>query len=137
MAKQALREVWAAFARDTAKASENSRTLALGGLAAVWLFAGGSSEGDVSVLATAATAVVLGGVLFALALGFDVVQYAASGLAYSLWARKRETLDNAKSGSKLDVPAWLPGVGGFFYYLKVLALLGGYASLVVHIASFL
>jgi hypothetical protein len=121
-----LEAVFERYYELSRKASESVRTLALAGLAAVWLFSGGDQT-DINDL-NIPRALLVGGALFVTALTLDLLHSTVGSFMYGTWARRK-----VGSGIELDagveLPSWLARVLWLFFVGKTSALIAGYVVL--------
>jgi hypothetical protein len=117
---------WAHYYAVTGKASDQARVLALAGIGAVWLFTK-TGEGDLSAIKETPQGFVLAGVIFALAIVCDVLQYSVGGEVLRHWIRQREK-GGAGSEDTAETPDLVALVPRIFYFAKIVLLLVGYIS---------
>ncbi|RJX32142.1 MAG: hypothetical protein C4516_05810 [Oxalobacter sp.] len=115
----------------TAKASDISRQLSFAGIAFIWIFKT-TSGGLLSV----PTMLQLAGVLFALTLAADLLQYIYGSIFWGGFARYYE-IKETKDDDELDAPTWANWPTLFFFWGKLLLLFSGYIFVVLYIFSLL
>lgn len=127
-----LGKAWANRDLFSGKASEITRQLAFSGIAALWLFkstapAAPQIPGDL----------VLPLFMFVLALALDFLQYIAGSLEWQIFARRQEKKHDAtdEDDDIDESPNWLNRPHEFFFWTKLIALLGGYVFLVIALGS--
>ncbi|MBA3963462.1 MAG: hypothetical protein H0X40_16380 [Chthoniobacterales bacterium] len=121
-----------AFEEYSGKASEQSRQLALAGVAIIWILRVGTSTGDIKF--SNALVLPLGG--FALALGFDLFQYVYYTL---LWGIINSVLRRRHKNDEKNVVIWplvhcLPAI---LFYSKIALVVGSYIALLTYMAHFI
>jgi uncharacterized membrane protein len=121
-----------AFEEFSGKASEQSRQLALAGVAIIWILRVGTDAGDIKF--SNALVRPLGG--FALALGLDLFQYVYYTL---LWGVINAVLRRRHKNDEKDVVIWplvhwLPAI---LFYLKIALVVGSYVALLRYMAQFI
>ena len=117
------------------KASAQLRSLALAGLAVVWLFAGPFFKGTVPDKPD--KALFVAGALLIVALAFDVLQMVARTLILDVVYDRVEKTPEAQAalaaGEDIEVTGvgeWLNLITGALFYLKVVTLAVGYGFIV-------
>lgn len=106
--------------------SERTRTSAIAGLAAAWLFSG-SSEGDLSKLATAPDGLLWSGGFFAASLALDLLHYLAGSI---IWASYVHCVEgNHEEKDELRWSPSLPVLPYLLYLGKVITAVIGYLVL--------
>lgn len=108
-------------------ASDQARTLALAGLAVVWLFAGPFLQLEEE---TQPSQSLLGaGAAFAVALGLDLFQLVTRTIALELnYQFKNRRLDPTHPDPEVPDTRGVNLWTGIFFYLKIVALVVGYGS---------
>jgi hypothetical protein len=114
-------------ARST-KASDVSRQLAFAGVAIAWLFSGATKL--LSPHVQIPSGLLSAGLIFVIALAFDLLQYVGATLFWGLYSRIKELQVMAKHvGEPFISPRWLNWPALWFFVLKLIALVVGYAVL--------
>jgi hypothetical protein len=121
-----VRDFWGRIYVYTGNASDRTRTTAIAGLAAVWLFSGGG-DGDLTRIGNTPTGFLLAGALFASCLAFDLLHYSISAIAYRIWLRRQERGGKAMD-DEIDPPLPLLGVPRWLFYGKIVILFAGYVA---------
>ena len=117
-----LDQLWADVREVTAKLSDVSRQAAYAGLAVVWIF----KTGDASRYHLARS-LIWAGALFALALGFDIAQYAYASVQRWRHARHEEALRGVGyKGKDITLPKEIHYVPYALFALKVATVALGY-----------
>jgi len=132
MPTRTIGDLYQEYRGYSAKASDGVRTLAIAGIAAVWLFTG-ATEGSLARIGDTPPLLLLAGVLFGLSLMFDVLHYVGGAYAYRRVARTGERViherkEDLRLDSEAEVPDWLPRVPAAFFLAKIIALFLGWAS---------
>jgi hypothetical protein len=113
-----------AYYEFSGKASEIARTLALSGLAVVWIFKVDSKDGP-----HVPPQLVLPAFLFVLALALDFLQYVVQTAIWGIYQRYKER-KGTKEKSEFLAPAWFNWPATFFLFPgKILVVCGGYVVL--------
>lgn len=110
-------------------ASELVRKLALAGLAAIWVFADSARTTEENI-ADLPRALLLAGVFFAAALGFDLLHYSLSALVYG-WKIRNADEEGLSPNDEIDVFRQDNLPGFVFYVAKQVAVAIGYVILVI------
>lgn len=116
----------------SAAASQNARTLALAGLAFIWLFR--PKEGGIESLPGL---LYVAGCVFVLVLVLDVLHYAYASAAWGIFSRYTETRLQKMPGStyqevKIEAPEQINWPTLTFFWGKQLALFGGYVVVALY-----
>ena len=112
----------------TNKASDAARKLSFAGIAIIWVFRAG--DGLASKLPEPLLWPIL---LFATALGSDLLQYVWGGLAWSIFCRMKEK-GHSPVDADMNAPAWINWPTNVFYYLKIGLVVVGYAMMIAFLA---
>ncbi|HUO98738.1 MAG TPA: hypothetical protein VMU01_08715 [Rhizomicrobium sp.] len=123
-----LSDIWKEEEAYTKAASDLARQLDFAGIAIIWLFKveeHGSIHLDMPLLQIA--------LLFVCSLAFDLFQFIAGIAVYRTIGNKREKL--AKSAQDGDYPAWVLWPIDVFFWLKLAAVICGYAFLLRYLLS--
>ncbi|MEZ2441704.1 hypothetical protein AB6805_08275 [Chitinophaga sp. RCC_12] len=113
----------------TEKASEITRQLTLAGIAIIWLFKN-----------TGINQPILGKFLIfpllflSLGLIFDLLQYVVGGLTWICFFRKNEKVA-ASNDVDIKAPEYLNKPIYFFYYAKIVCMIGAYIFLIAFISA--
>jgi len=109
----------------SAKASQATRVLALGGIAVAWVFRAG--EGEACRLPPG---IILPLVFFGLSLMLDLLHAIAGTAAWGIYARFREKTGTSET-AEFQTPAWLNWPLLAFFWLKIIAVFIGHIFLVM------
>ena len=117
----------------TSKASEINRSLALGGIAVIWIFRTTLSGAPVipPVLLTPLIWLVV-------ALGLDLLQYVGGGLIWLIYYRYKESQIDRKvitADSDIKAPKILPFIIHVFYWAKLISTGIAYYLLITFLIS--
>lgn len=117
----------------TGKASEINRSLALGGIAVIWIFRTTISGEPVipQVLLTPLIWLVV-------ALGLDLLQYVAGGLIWLIYYRYKESQIDREvisADSDIKAPKILPFIIHVFYWTKLISTGIAYYLLIIFLIS--
>jgi hypothetical protein len=124
-----LDDLWSDVHAVTAKLSDVSRQAAYAGLAVVWIF----KTGDPSKYHLART-LLWAGALFALALAFDIAQYAYAVVRKWRNARQEETLRGVDyKGRSITLPKEINYVPYALFALKVAIVALGYVIMLSYL----
>lgn len=121
-----------AYYELSGKASDVARQLAFAGIALIWIF---HERGDTPIAIP--TSLVTPAALFICGLGFDLLQYVCGALIWGAFHRYHEKRLGPESKKPLAAPAWFNWPGVFFFWSKLLLVLGGYALLLSYVLSVL
>src|SRR5688500_3461543 len=116
----------------TGKASEVSRTLALGGIALVWIF---KNPDPAKTIIPAA--LIFPAILFATSLFLDLCQYALGGWLWRWFFKKNEKLartDKTIDLEHIECPEWIPDFLMYIYNSKIGIMLMGYIFMIIHLS---
>jgi hypothetical protein len=106
------------------KASDASRTLSLAGIAICWIFKVGENSPKLPTVLIPTIA------LFAIGLGFDLLQYVVGAAIWGSFARiKEKGQKNLGKDPTTDSPAWLNWPSLILFWMKHAAVVMGYISL--------
>jgi hypothetical protein len=124
-----LDDLWDDVRELTAKLSDVSRQAAYAGLAVVWIF----KTGDPSRYHLARS-LLWAGALFALALGFDVAQYAYAAVHKWINARHEETVRGVNyKGKDITLPKTILYVPYALFALKVATVAVGFVIMLSYL----
>jgi hypothetical protein len=103
-------------------------------VAIAWIFSGGTKLLSPGIQIP--SGLLTSGLIFVIALAFDFLQYASATAFWGLYSRIKELQVMAKRESEpFTSPRWLNWSALWFFVLKLLALLVGYAVLAVALAD--
>lgn len=108
----------------TGKASEINRSLALGGIAIIWIFKS-TSSGDTSIPSPLIPPLIW----LVIALGFDLLQYIVGGLIWFIYYRYKEYQINhniISSDKDIKAPNILPLIIHIIYWSKLVSTIVAY-----------
>lgn len=122
-----LKEGWSFRDRNSAKASEIIRQMALGGVAIIWIFRTAQQGPDQIPPGELVPPIFL----FLLCLGADLMQYIAGTLLWQYHTREAQ-----KSGKKeFTAPAWINYPAWWLFGIKALLVAVAYLYLILYFAA--
>ena len=127
-----LADYRASYYEFSGKASDVARQLAFAGIALIWIFHE-TGAGPIVI----PKRLIWPAALFICGLGFDLLQYGTGALIWGTFHRHQEKRLGVDSKKSLSAPAWLNWPGIFFFWSKLLLVLGGYALLLGYVLSVL
>jgi hypothetical protein len=123
-----LQELKDAYYGYSGKLSDVCRQLNFAGIAIVWIFRIGQSNADIPF-----NPCLLGSLkLFIFSLGFDLLHYIYSTIAWGMLHRIREKHTEGKESVK-DAPRSINWPTNAFFWAKVVTVVWGYAILVIYL----
>lgn len=110
-------DVTEAYYFNSGAVSTAVRTLAVAGLALVWVFHGKTDDGTLTLTRPLLRAAVV----FALSMAVDLTQYVVGTL---LWKREDSRLDKLgkRNDDEVEAPKWIPSVVLVFFWAKLACL---------------
>jgi hypothetical protein len=125
-----LSEALAAYYEVSGKASDVARSLAIAGLAVVWIFKVGDGQD-----AKPAADFILPAALLVIALAADLLQYLAASIVWGTFHRRQEKKLIPKYEDKapempVEARPWFNWIGLLFYSIKMLAVISAYGVLI-------
>lgn len=135
--KEKILDDWKAeFYDDSAKVSELIRTLALAGIAIIWIFNKTSPNKDIVI--NLPSQLILPLTLFVIGLGVDVFQYIWRSVTIYIFYRKQEIKYEKNSASfteKTKLPRYIAYGTWIFFVLKIVFIAWGYCSILSFLAT--
>jgi hypothetical protein len=107
------------------KASELARTLALSGIAVIWVFAVTTKDGHQKL----PDALLWPGILIVASLALDLLQYVLSAAVYGIYARALEYKKVSREEDLAAHPRWLNWPANACYWLKLGGVFAAYCFL--------
>lgn len=109
-------------------ASTVARQASFAGIAIIWLF-----KIDTPEVISLPVALQLPSLLFIASLTFDLFQYSSSALLWGGLQRLREHQNGKDYDGDMMVPIWINCPAVTFFWLKLIAVVGGYIALIIHL----
>jgi hypothetical protein len=124
--KRSLNEWREEYVYFSQKASETNRTLALGGLAIIWLFKNDNIDGP---LLEARFLLPL--FLLALSLTFDLLHYLVGAFVWHAFFVWHEENTPEEKQEDIKAPSWKRNLVTSFFYLKICSMIIAYILLII------
>lgn len=121
------------FYEFSGKASDNTRTAALGGIAIIWVF-----RITTETVPQIPRELVLPLISFGASLGCDLLHYSVAAMIWGIFHRINETrLRKPTENPLLSHPIWMPMPITVLFVLKIAFVLLGYITLIIYLWPFL
>lgn len=96
------------------KASDIARQLSFAGIALIWAFRTSNADGTANL----GPDLYYAGMLFVIALGFDLLQYVVAASIWGSFSRIKEK-QGTRSTETITAPPWFNWPGLFFFWAKI------------------
>jgi len=118
------------YYEHSGRASDSARQLSFAGIALIWIF----REPNGPALAVP-SGLLLPAAFFVAALGLDLLQYFSAALIWSQFARHQERKFGADYDGEILAPRALNWAPLFCFWLKLIAVMVGYAIVLQYVYS--
>ncbi|HPQ42941.1 MAG TPA: hypothetical protein PKZ42_01840 [Syntrophales bacterium] len=110
----------------TGKTSNVTRQLAFAGIALIWIYkVGNFADGSIP------KQLILSSALLAISLTLDLLHYVWGSFIWGVFCRQKEKqLEDILENPELSAPAWYNWPSNLFFWLKILAVIIAYYSLI-------
>jgi len=118
----------------TGKASEIGRSLALGGIAVIWIFKTTSSDGSLKLPSLLLAPLIW----LVITLVLDLMQYIVGGLIWLIYYRYKEfqiKKDKIQANDNIEAPNVLPIIIHLIYWSKLISIIVAYCLLLSFLYS--
>ena len=118
----------------TGKASEIGRSLALGGIAVVWIFKTTTTDGNLTIPSILIAPLIW----LVISLSFDLLQYIIGGLIWLIYYRYKEyqiKKGQIQANEDLKAPRILPLIIHIIYWSKLVSIVVAYCLLLSFLYS--
>lgn len=123
-----LKDIRELYYDRTGKLSDITRQLNFAGIAVVWIFRIGQNNGGIPF----ASCLLLAIKLFVISLCLDLLHYAYAAIAWGTLHGIREG-KGIPEDTDIGAPFWINWPALFFFWMKIIVAVSGYAILITYI----